>query len=1243
MTAPEESGRNRRWPRRLLRECLKYRRLAILTAVGTLAAVAADLVTPLLARAAIDHATGHRPAAVGLTVLVVFLLTAAVLRYGAQFGRRFSAGKLAIYVQDNLRRALLETLLHLDGHAQDGIRTGQVVSRSITDLQVVQRLLAMAPMALGGAVQVVLAVGIMLWLSPLLTLVALLVIPLVAVAAYRGRKRLFAATWSAQQAAGDVAGHVEETVTGVRVVKGFNQERRATAELSHLSELLYGLQMRAARLSARFTPTMSAIPQFGMVLVIGVGGLLALRGEISAGTFLAFSTYIGTMTSLARILTNLVVASQLAASSATRVFDVIDHPRDAAYDTGADDALPAGPLGVRLRDVDFSYGSRPVLNGIELTVEPGECVAVVGGPGSGKSTLGALVTGRYRPTAGTVELVGERGTADVTRLAPDVLAEAVIPAFDEPFLYSDTVSANIALGPEPVALADPERIRAAARRAAAKDFVTALDAGFDEVVGERGLTLSGGQRQRIALARAFYARPRVLVLDDATSAVDAVTETRILAHLRSAETTMLVLAHRRSTLGIADRVAVLDDGRIVDAGTAAELDARCARFRELMSPPDSATGDSPAQRAAAAQESLGVDALWRDAPPAADSGSLGRVAADPALAAAIDSLGPASERPGVDLDDAAAERDGFSLRQILQPVRWALAILLATVGLDTLISLAYPPLAQAVLDAGTHHHGDVLWTATATGLALVVAAWVVGAVHTVVAARTGERVLYTLRVRSYAHLQRLGLDYYERQLSGRIMTRMTTDVDALSSFLQDGLSTAVIALLTVAGVSVALLITDWRLGLVLAVVLPLLAAATVWFRRVARTAHTVARERISLVNADFQENLAGIATTRAYRHAEVAGARFAELSDDWVTARVRAQRAIALYFPFITFCADATAAVAVGYGAHLIAGGALSPGTLVAFLMYLALLFGPVQQVSTLFDEYQQAAVGLNRISDLLATPGSVLEADRPAPLPPASGPADVRLDHVRFRYSGAASDALHDVDLHVPAGTSLALVGATGAGKSTVVKLLARFYDPTSGTVRFNDADIAAVSLRDYRSHLGVVPQEPHLFAGTVADNIAYGRPAATREEIVRAAHRVGAAGMIAALPGGMNFPVAERGRGLSSGQRQLIALARAELVEPDLILLDEATATLDQATEAQVLLAGEALARRRTSVIVAHRLATAARADTIAVVDGGRIVEHGSHDALLAAGGRYAQLWTAGLAPDEAGVAESTTQARK
>ena len=508
-------------------------------------------------------------------------------------------------------------------------------------------------------------------------------------------------------------------------------------------------------------------------------------------------------------------------------------------------------------------------------------------------------------------------------------------------------------------------------------------------------------------------------------------------------------------------------------------------------------------------------------------------------------------------------------------------------------------------------------------LAVVLADWVVNRVQTVVVGRNGERLLYSLRVKIFSHLQRLGLDFYERELTGRIMTRMTTDVDALSSFLQTGLITMVNSGLSFFGVLIALLYINLRLGLALFSIIPVLIVATVVFRMKASRAYREARERVSAVNADLQENVAGMRVAQAYRREQVNRDRFAGLSGAYLTTRLRAQRYIALYFPFVQALSTIAGALVLFVAAGEVHSGALTAGSLIAYLLYIDLLFSPVQQLSQVFDGYQQANVGLQRIKSLLRTPTST--PPPAAPVQPGHLRGQIDLRDVHFSYPHQPQRALDGINLSVAPGETVALVGQTGAGKSTLVKVIARFYDVTSGRVLVDGVDVRDYDLAAYRHQLGVVPQEAYLFPGTVRDAIAYGRPDATDAEVEAAARGVGAIDMIARLPGGFLHEVSERGRNLSAGQRQLIALARAYLVDPAILLLDEATAALDLAAEAAVNQATEQLTAQRTTLVVAHRLTTAARADRIIVLESGRIAEAGTHSELLEAGGSYAAMWAA------------------
>ncbi|MFJ6723421.1 ABC transporter ATP-binding protein [Streptomyces sp. NPDC091281] len=1231
----------RGWARRLAGYAWRHRTDVVLALGSSLGGMAVMALVPLITKVIIDDVIGDRSRA--MAPWAGALIGAALVVYAMTYVRRYYGGRLALDVQHDLRTEMFATITRLDGRRQDELSTGQVVGRATSDLQLIQSLLFMLPMTIGNVLLFLISLAIMAWLSPPLTLVALAVAPALWWIARRSRTRLHPATWYAQAQAAAVAGVVDGAVSGVRVVKGFGQEEQETGKLREVGRRLYAGRLRTVRLNARYTPALQAVPALGQVAMLALGGWLAVRGHITLGTFVAFSTYLAALVGPVRMLAMVLTVAQQARAGTERVLELID--TEPAVEDGTKDLPADAPATVEFDGVTFGYDpDRPVLDGLSFEIRAGETLAVVGASGSGKSTVSLLLPRFYDVARGAV-LVGGH---DVRELTLGSLRAAIGLVPEDSFLFSDTVRANIAYGrPD----ATDAEIEAAARAAQAHGFISDLPEGYATTVGEQGLTLSGGQRQRVALARAILTDPRLLVLDDATSAVDARVEHEIHEALQQvmAGRTTLLIAHRRSTLNLADRIAVLDGGRLADLGTHEELQERCPLYRRLLTDPDELGGVSPGHTPPAVpredttvRDELDAEfdaergvtpRLWAGDRVPKDAAFAG-TPATPDLLARVAALPPATDLPEVDEARAVTAEDSYGLRRLLRGFRTPLLISLGLVAMDAGMGLLLPVMIRHGIDEGVSAAAlGAVWAASLLALLAVLVQWTAQTAEIRMTGRTGERVLYSLRLKIFAQLQRLGLDYYERELTGRIMTRMTTDVDALSTFLQTGLVTAFVSLVTFFGIMVALLVLDVQLALVVFATLPPLVVATFFFRRASVKAYELARERVSTVNAELQESVAGLRIVQAFGREEAGRERFAAHSAAYRAARIRGQWLISIYFPFVQLLSSAAAAAVLVTGAGRIEAATLTTGALVAYLLYIDLFFAPVQQLSQVFDGYQQATVSLGRIQELLREPAATRSAGSPRAVDALRG--EIAFEDVHFAYGdkGEAEEALSAVELRIPAGQTVAFVGETGAGKSTLVKLVARFYDPTAGRVLVDGTDLRALDLTSYRHRLGVVPQEAYLFPGTVRDAIAYGRPDAPDAEVEAAARAVGAHEMIATLDGGYLHEVAERGRNLSAGQRQLIALARAELVDPDVLLLDEATAALDLATEAQVNQATDRLTGRRatsgggaaprTTLIVAHRLTTAARADRVVVMDHGRVAEDGTHADLLARDGRYARLW--------------------
>ncbi len=840
---------------------------------------------------------------------------------------------------------------------------------------------------------------------------------------------------------------------------------------------------------------------------------------------------------------------------------------------------------IAFEDVGFAYpgGRRAAHQGLSFDIKAGERVGVVGPSGSGKSSIVRLLLRLHDPQAGAVRIGGR----DLKDLDPDAIRSMIAVVAQDTYLFHGTVEENLRLGrPD----ATEEEVVAAATAANAHGFIHALPNGYQTVIGERGASLSGGQRQRIAIARALLRDSPILVLDEALSSVDAENEAVIqqaLDRLMAGRTT-LILAHRLSSVIGADRILVLGDGAVVQSGRHAELIAVDGPYRDLMGP------------------QMGVET----------SGE--------ALAELLPEETRGSERSAVvsSLSEDAASVGWLdtirTLMRVVRPYHGQLAITVLC-GIGRVIAFIGVGVAGALLLAAVRAHEPVGTLVTA----LLIVAPLAGLLHYMeswIAHAMAYALLAEMRIDLFRKLDALAPAYLLRRRSGDLVALATQDVETVEYFFAHTIAPAIVAFLVPAAVLIALGGIAWPLALALSPFLIYAGLSPMRGRRRIDTLGSAARGALGTLGAYATETIQGLSELVAFNAAGARRSGFMAAVRDYQGMRLRLLADLTFQASALEVATGFGGLAVAGTGAWLVAHGGLAPGMLPLVVLISVAAFLPVSEIAQVGRQLADTIASTRRLHVVHAEPVAIADGYLD-PVAPAGGSA-VRFEDVRFTYPGRSIPALEDVAFEVPAGATVALVGPSGAGKTTIANLLLRFWDPNSGAIRLDGANLRDLRLDGLRARIALVSQDTYLFNDTLEANVRLARPGATSDQIELALSRAALQEFVAGLPEGLATRVGERGVQLSGGQRQRIAIARAFLKDAPLLVLDEATSHLDTISEAAVRSALDALMVDRTTIVVAHRLSTIRAADLILVLRAGRLIEAGTHPDLIARRGVYARL---------------------
>ena len=1169
-------------------------RIAVATALG-LGQVAVGIARLALLGWVLGRVfAGARPREL---LLPVALTAAAVLvRATLEYARTTYAHRTAALVQTRLRARLYDHVVALGPAHFAGERTGEVLLSLVEGVQQLetyfgQYLPQLAVAALTPLL--IFAFVAFLDLPVALVLLAAALVTLIAPSLWHARDRT--ASRARQSAYGDFASDFLDSIQGLGTLKAFGQSGARLRLLEARGWTLFRSTMWVLAQSVMTRGITDAGIAIGAAAALGLGAWRVANGKMSLTVLLVILMLGVEVFRPLRELRILLHQGMLGQSAAQGIFAVLD-----ARPAVRDDAPPrasGAPLvpTVAFDEVTFAYpgGRSAAHTGLSFRVGVGERVGIVGPSGSGKSTIARLLLRLHDPQRGRV-LVGGR---DARTIPLEELRRAIAVVSQDTYLFHGTVEDNLRMGKPNATMAE---LAEAAHAANAHEFIARLPEGYHTVVGERGVRLSGGQRQRIAIARALLRDAPILVLDEALSSVDAESEAVIqeaLDRLMRGRTT-LIFAHRLSSVIGAQRILVLDEGRIAESGRHAELMARGGVYYRLMAP-QARDGDGDGA----------ADVVFDDLAPRA------------LTATATNGERPEATEPASEM--LSAPQLGWpqvirTLLGMVGPYRGQLLLTFA-LGVARVVALIGVGVLSALIVLALKRGAP--WGGLLVGLAVV--APLAGLLHWLeswLAHDMAFRLLTHMRFDLFRKLDALAPAYLARHRSGDLVAAATNDVELIEYFFAHTITPGFVAILIPAGVLATLAVFGWPLALA---VLPFLAYAglspLLGRARIDRLGAR-SRDAAAELNAHAVDSVQGLSEIVAFQQERERGAAFGERARAWVHARTTMLDDLTRQTVFQEAATGLGALAVATTGALLVASGRLDAGILPLLTLIAISAFVPVWEIAQVARQLADTLGAARRLHAVHAEPVPVL--DGPGVSRPRPGAPAMEMNDVRFCYPGRPEPALDGVSFEVPAGRTVALVGLSGAGKTTVAALFLRFWDPASGTVSLDGHDVRAYRLDELRARIALVAQDTYLFNDTLRNNIMLAKPTATDAELATAVAKASLDEFVRALPDGLDTLVGERGAQLSGGQRQRVAIARAFLKDAPILILDEATSHLDTVNEQAVRASLALLARERTTLVIAHRLATVRDADHIVVLDAGRVVEIGDHNSLLTRAGLYARL---------------------